>query len=61
MSTNEDRKTCNDCEYYDSMVGNLYGVCLKDSYIDSDDDVYLQWIHSEAWACEHFEEFKDIY
>lgn len=56
MTTNDGCKTCLDCEMYDSMPGNIYGVCLKGSYIDDDDDWYLQWICSLASVCEHFKE-----
>lgn len=59
MSINEERKTCLDCELYDIMTGNIYGVCLKDSYIDSDEDSYIQWMYSQARACEHFKEVDD--
>ena len=50
----EERNTCIDCELFDSMVGNLYGVCLRDSYIDGEEDSYLQWMHPQAGACENF-------
>lgn len=60
MSTNNDRKTCLDCEYYDIMSGNMYGVCIKDSYIDSDDDAYLQWMYADTWACGEFKDFNEM-
>lgn len=63
MSTNEERKTridktCLECELFDIMTGNIYGVCLKDSYIDGDEDAYLQWMNPQAKACEHFKEME---
>lgn len=55
---NEDRNTCIDCEFFDSMAGNIYGVCVKNSCIDSDDEFELQWIPSEAAPCGEFEEVE---
>lgn len=60
MSTNEEckrhiDKTCIDCELYDIMTGNIYGVCLNDSCIDGEDS-YIQWMYPQARACEHFKE-----
>ena len=59
-TTTDERKTCLDCELYDIMTGNMYGVCLKDRYIDSDDDddSYIQLMYPQAGACEHFKEIE---
>ena len=59
MNTSDDCKTCLDCELYDIMTGNIYGVCLKDSYIDGDEDSYIQWMYAQARACEHFKEVDE--
>lgn len=56
MSANEDRKTCFDCEHYDSMPGNICGVCIDGSYIGKEDS-YLKWIYPEAMACKYFKDW----
>ena len=52
----DERKSCIDCEFFDTEAGNIYGVCVKDSYIDGDDEFCLQWMHAQALACDKFEE-----
>ena len=56
MCDNEDRKTCFDCEYYDSMPGNVCGVCIEGSFIGKTDS-YLKWIYPEAQACGYFKDW----
>ena len=56
----EERNTCIDCEFFDTEAGNVYGVCLKSSYIYSEDSFELQWISGEAAPCCEFEEVRNV-
>ena len=55
-SATDERNTCIDCKFFDTEAGNIYGVCVKNSYIDCDDEFELQWISGEAAPCGEFEE-----
>ncbi len=55
---NDKRNTCIDCEFFDTEAGNIYGVCVKNSYIDGDDEFELYWISGEAAPCGEFEEVE---
>jgi len=57
MSETE-RKSCIDCEFFDLEAGNIYGVCIVDSYIDGEDEFHLEWIHAEAIPCSRFKEVE---
>ncbi|MBR3385239.1 MAG: hypothetical protein IKG69_08600 [Atopobiaceae bacterium] len=52
----EQRSTCIDCKFFDTEAGNIYGVCVKNSYIDYEDEFELHWISGEAASCGEFEE-----
>ena len=52
------RNTCIDCEFFDTEAGNIYGVCVKNSYIDGDDEFELYWISCEAASCGEFKEVE---
>lgn len=54
-SATDERKSCIDCEFFDTEAGNIYGVCVKNSYIDGDSEFKLQWISGEAAPCGEFE------
>ena len=54
----EKRNTCIDCKFFDTEAGNIYGVCVKNSHIDCDDEFELQWIPGEAAPCGEFEEVE---
>lgn len=58
MIATEERKTCVDCEHFDTMAGNIYGVCIADSYIGRDSEFCLQWVSVEAAPRERFEEVR---
>ena len=58
MTDTDERKACIDCEHFDTMPGNLYGVCIIDSHIDGDDETYLQWLPFDAAPCERFKEVE---
>jgi hypothetical protein len=55
---NDKRNTCIDCEFFDTEAGNIYGVCVKNSYIDGDDEFELYWISGEAASCGEFKEVE---
>lgn len=57
-SATDERKSCIDCKFFDTEAGNIYGVCIKDSYIDCDDEFELRWIPCEAASCGEFEEVE---
>lgn len=57
-SATDERKTCADCEHFDSKTGNIYGVCIKSSYVDVDWGLVLDWILPEKYACDQFEEME---
>ena len=58
MSITDERKICNDCEFFDTEAGNIYGVCVKNSYIDCDDEFELYWISGETASCGEFKEVE---
>ena len=58
MSATDEHKSCIDCEFFDTEAGNIYGVCVKDSYIDGDNELYLQWIPAQASTCDMFKEVQ---
>ena len=58
MTATDERKTCIDCELFDTMAGNIYGVCVADSYIDGDDEFALQWVSGDAAPCTRFKEVE---
>jgi hypothetical protein len=58
MTATEERKSCIDCEFFDTEAGNIYGVCVADSYIDADDEFHIEWIHAEAMPCNRFKEVQ---
>ena len=62
MSTGEtetdEHKTCAECEYFDSMVCNLYRVCLKSSYVDEAWGLVLDWLLPDKPACDQFKEVQ---
>lgn len=58
MNATEYRKMCIDCKHFDKMPGNLYGICIIDSYIDGDDDFELQWLPFDADPCDRFKEVE---
>lgn len=57
-SATDERKTCIDCELFDTMAGNIYGVCIADSHINGDGEFCLQWVSAGAAPCERFGEVR---
>lgn len=57
-SATDERKSCIDCEFFDTEAGNIYGVCVKESYIDGDDEFRLEWISAQASTCDKFKEVQ---
>lgn len=49
MSATEERKSCIDCEFFDTEAGNIYGVCVKESYIDT-----IARLHCESFDKEDY-------
>lgn len=58
MIAAEDRKTCIDCKYFDTMPGNMYGVCIIDSRIKGADDFELAWFPCDDAPCMLFKEME---
>lgn len=58
MTATDERKSCIDCEFFDTEAGNIYGVCVKDSYIDGDGGFHLEWMPAQASTCERFKEVR---
>lgn len=58
MTATDERKTCADCEHFDTMAGNLYGVCLRNSYVDEDWVLVLDWRLPDKLACGRFKEVR---
>ena len=57
-SATDERKSCIDCEFFDTEAGNIYGVCVKDSYIDGESEFRLEWIPAQASPCDKFKEVQ---
>ena len=57
-SATDERKSCIDCEFFDTEAGNIYGVCVKDSYIDGESEFRLEWIPAQASTCDKFKEVQ---
>ena len=58
MSATDERKSCIDCEFFDTEAGNIYGVCVKDSYIDGESEFRLEWIPAQSSTCDKFKEVQ---